>query len=157
MHTYNEIIMNCPPVTAFQLARQVDRWPQHLEHYRKVQFAEGNSSDGGLVEMAAYRRFDKVSWPVWWVSEMETDEQALRIRYRHVKGITRGMEVEWRIESAPSGTSKVGIVHEWAQPQVGQLVAARVIGPVFVHYIADQTLKGLKEAAERHKEAAAYG
>ncbi|UVI27711.1 SRPBCC family protein [Paenibacillus spongiae] len=157
MRTYNEIDLQCSPEDAFRFARMVDRWPQHLQHYRKVRFIEGNSGEGGLVEMAAYRRFDKVSWPVWWMSEMEVDAQLLRIRYRHVKGITRGMQVEWKLEPASSGMTKVSIVHEWEQPQVGRIVAARVIGPVFVHFIADQTLQGLKQAAERQREAAAYG
>ncbi len=55
---------------------------------------------GGVVEMAAWRPFGLVSYPTWWVSEMWVDRGAPAVHYRHVRGITTGMDVVWHIEPA---------------------------------------------------------
>lgn len=154
LYTWNELHFACPPSRTFEFARHVDRWPDYLPHYRRVRFLEGSGCLGGLVEMAALRRFDTVGWPVWWVSEMEVDEEESVVRYRHVRGVTKGMEVEWKLAPADGGT-RVTIAHEWHRPQVGKLLAKRIIGPVFVQHIADQTLEGLKRAAEGRSKGAA--
>ena len=83
---------------------------------------------------------------------MWTDAAAGRIVYRHIRGITAGMDVEWRIVPADEGT-EVTIVHEWkgpAWPLVGRPAAAWVIGPVFIHGIASRTLAGIGWAVENH-------
>jgi hypothetical protein len=72
------------------------------------------------------------------------------VRYRHVRGITAGMDVEWTLRDAADGVD-VSIVHEWsgpAWPLIRQPAAEWVIGPVFVHGIASRTLAGLKHAVE---------
>jgi hypothetical protein len=73
------------------------------------------------------------------------------IRFRHVEGITTGMEVEWSFVPVSGGT-RVRIVHVWNGPPwplVGGVAATSVIGPVFVHGIASRTLEGLAKVAER--------
>jgi len=74
----------------------------------------------------------------------------MRSRYRHIEGITRGMEVEWRLH-AREGNVEIVIVHEWngpAWPMIGPLAADLIIGPVFIHGIASRTLAGVKRRAE---------
>lgn len=147
MYTENVIQMACPLSRAFDFARQVEHWPALLPHYRWVSFHRGGSTDGGLVEMAARRTFGRLSWPCWWMSEMEIDQKTPAVRYRHVRGITRGMEVEWRFQETDTGTN-VTILHWWDRPLIGRWAAAEVVGPVFVHHIAGQTLQWLKRWAE---------
>lgn len=113
-------------------------------------FRRRDAAGCGLVEMAAVRAFGPVPYPVWWVSEMRTDFDAARVRYRHVDGITRGMDVEWRLDPAADGT-RIVIVHDWegpAWPLVGGLAARGVIGPRFIRVVADRTLRGIRRAAE---------
>ena len=71
--------------------------------------------------------------------------RAPAIRFRHIGGITTGMDVIWEFEPRGSGTD-VRIVHVWDGPPlalVGTLAARAVIGPVFVHGIASRTLAGV--------------
>jgi coenzyme Q-binding protein COQ10 len=137
----------------FQAAADVERWPELLPHYRWVRMLE-RRPEGGLVEMAAWRPFGPVGYPTWWVSEMRVDRAAPAVYYRHVRGITTGMEVVWRFVPADGGT-EVSIVHQWggpAWPLISKPAADLVIGPVFIHGIAWRTLAGIKrhvEAAER--------
>ncbi|MEP7066722.1 MAG: SRPBCC family protein [Gemmatimonadota bacterium] len=151
MRTVDELLVRAPLRRIFEYAREVDRWPEHLSHYRWVRFQQRATDGGGVVEMAAWRPFGSLRWPTWWKSEMSVSESAPNVRFRHVAGITKGMEVEWSF--APEGNAtRVRIVHLWNGPPVplaGLLAAKAVIGPVFVHGIASRTLAGLAAAAER--------
>ena len=147
MRTVDRIRVHAPLARVFAAASTVARWPAILPHYRWVRFL-----DGGLVEMAAWRSFvgGFLKYPAWWVSEMTVDQPAGEIRYRHVRGITRGMDVVWRLVEGRDGVD-AEIVHTWdgpGWPLVGRLAAEFVIGPVFVHGIASRTLAGIKRAAE---------
>ncbi len=138
-----------PVDRVFAIAADVERWPEFLGHYRLVRMIERREG-GGIVEMAAWRPFGPARYPTWWVSEMETDPDARTIRYRHIRGITRRMEVEWSI-TGTDGAVDVSIVHDWAGPGwpvIGGLAAELVIGPVFIRGIASRTLAGVKRKAE---------
>jgi len=151
METVDRRLVKAPWRTMFDLAKKVEDWPQHLSHYRYVRFRERASDGGGIVEMSADRPFGPVGWPTWWLSEMSVDDGAPAIRFRHIEGITKGMDVEWTFRSAPGGT-EVAILHVWDGPPlpfIGIPAATMVIGPVFIHGIASRTLAGLASAAER--------
>ena len=154
MRTVDRITIRAPLDRIFQVASDVERWPDFLSHYRRVRFLDRHDG-GGTVEMAAWRPFGPVRYPTWWVSEMSVDPGACEIRYRHVRGITRGMNVAWRLEPTTgtkhAGEVVVSIIHEWTGPGwplIGRLAAGLVIGPVFIHGIASRTLAGIKRFSE---------
>lgn len=151
MITHNEIFMSAPPERCFEVAAAVERWPEILPHYRWVRFQRRDAFGRGRVEMAARRMFGPLPYPVWWVSEMDADPAEPSVRYKHVAGITKGMDVEWRFDAAAGGTT-VEIVHEWpggpAWPLIGKLAANAVIGPIFIHHVAGRTLAGIKAEVE---------
>jgi uncharacterized membrane protein len=149
MSIVDERIVHAPLREIFARARDVEHWPLHLKHYRAVRFRE-RWEGGGIVEMAAWRPFGPLTWPTWWLSTMHVDEVRPAVRFRHIAGITKGMEVEWSFAPAADGT-RVRIVHAWDGPPwplIGRVVARAVIGPVFVHGIASRTLAGLGSVAE---------
>jgi ribosome-associated toxin RatA of RatAB toxin-antitoxin module len=159
MQTLNERVVRAPVPAIFAVARDVEHWPAYLPHYRWVRFRERASDGGGLVAMSAWRPFGPVRWPTWWESEMAVDNVKPAIRFRHVRGITRGMDVEWTFTPHPEGTL-VRIVHVWNGPHwplVGIFAATSVIGPIFVHAIAERTLRGLGGIVERMQEAGFRG
>lgn len=150
MRTVDRLTMAAPVARVFEAARNVERWPELLGHYRWVRMLE-RRGDGGTVEMAAWRPFGPLRYPTWWVSEMWVDREAPAVRYRHVRGITTGMDVEWQLRELGKET-EVTIVHEWKGPQwplIGSLAAETVIGPVFIHGIASRTLAGIRREVER--------
>jgi hypothetical protein len=137
--------MRAPIERVFAAAADVERWPELLAHYRWVRMLE-RSGPGGIVEMAAWRPFGPLRYPTWWVSEMEIDHARPAVRYRHIRGITTGMQVEWSFADLGRDGTAVTIVHEWGGPPwplVRRPAAEWVIGPVFVHGIASRTLAGL--------------
>ena len=113
MRTVDAITVRADLARVFALAADVERWPTFLPHYRWVRVLERGAATR-TVEMAAWRPFGPLRYPTWWVSEMRV-EAPHAVRYRHVRGITRGMDVEWRLAAEPDGV-RVTIVHQWAGP-----------------------------------------
>jgi hypothetical protein len=163
LQTVDERMVPALADRVFDVVRAVDRWPVHLRHYRSVVMRDRRSDGGGVVTMAATRPFGPLSWPVWWVAEMQVLSGSGRnpsIRFRHIDGVTRGMQVEWSFTpralplaptSAPMATF-VRIVHRWDGPRwplIGGIAGAGIIGPVFIHGIASRTLAGLASVAAR--------
>lgn len=149
--TVDELLVRAPVQRIFEIAREVEHWPAYLTHYRFVRFAHRTADGGGMVEMAANRPFGVLDWPTWWKSEMAVNASVPWIRFRHVGGVTTGMDVEWSFEPRDQGTH-VRIVHTWNGPPwplIGDFAATQVIGPVFVHGIASRTLAGLARVAEK--------
>ncbi len=156
MRTVDEQVMRAPAALCFQIAADVERWPEILPHYRWVRFQEKTGFGRGRVEMAAWRDFGgPARWPTWWVSDMRAEADEPAVHYRHVDGITRGMDVVW--EFHPQGDATlVRIVHEWTGPGwplLGALAAGVVIGPGFISAIARRTLAGVAAEAERRAAA----
>jgi coenzyme Q-binding protein COQ10 len=154
MTTVDRRHVSAPVSVIFPLARDVGRWPELLAHYRRVQFVERASDGGGVVTMEAVRPFGAFGWPTWWTSEMQVSPAGAGpfwIRFRHIRGVTRGMDVLWAFRETEGGTM-VTILHMWngpSWPMIGPAAARGIIGPVFVHGIASRTLAGLGRAAER--------
>ncbi|MEO8294452.1 MAG: SRPBCC family protein [Gemmatimonadota bacterium] len=151
MKTVDFLRMKAPSSLVFQAAADVERWPDRLGHYRWVTMRE-RWPDGGVVEMAAWRPFGPARYPTWWVSRMDIDSARQEVRYQHIEGITRGMDVVWQVVSRGNETD-VTIVHEWAGPRwplIGGMAADLVIGPVFIHGIASRTLAGIARFVEHN-------
>lgn len=152
----DECIARAPADLCFRIARDVERWPLILRHYRRVRFRRRQGPGEGEVEMAAWRIFaGPLRYPTWWVSEMHADEATLTIDYLHVEGITRGMIVRWEVISDDVDT-RLRITHSWegpAWPIVQRPAWEYLIGPHFVSAIAQQTLAGITIEAQRLTQA----
>ena len=151
MLTIDERTCRAPADVAFEVAVDVERWPEILPHYRWVTFRARKGFGEGIVEMAAWRPFGPLRYPTWWLSEMHHDPTERVVFYRHIGGITRGMDVRWQVRAVEDGSTLLRIVHEWSGPDwplIGGFAADAVIGPHFVHAIASRTLEGVAREAE---------
>jgi ribosome-associated toxin RatA of RatAB toxin-antitoxin module len=152
MRTVDEAVVAASPDLVFEAAADVERWPEILPHYRWVRLIRGTRADG-IVEMAANRPFGPLNWPTWWRSEMQMDSATREVRYRHIAGITTGMDVLWRV-TARDGGAHILLTHDWTGPRwplIRRPAAEWVIGPVFVHAIASRTIAGVARAAESRR------
>lgn len=144
METVNEVSIAAPADVVFRLAADTERWPAILPHYRRVRRLRG-TDDHKLVEMAAWRDI----YPVRWTAVQRNFPEQKRITFRHVRGISRGMEVEWSLTEGPDGTH-VRIWHQFTSnlPLVGGPFARYIVGRLFVSNIAGKTLRRIKRLAE---------
>ncbi|MBV8073890.1 MAG: SRPBCC family protein [Candidatus Eremiobacteraeota bacterium] len=142
--TTTSIEIAADSATIFGFAAATERWPQLLPHYRSVRVLEERGASR-VVEMAARR-----DWiPVRWTAQQTNDPSRPHIAFRHLRGWTRGMEVEWRFEPIPSGT-RVTIEHRLAFrfPVAAQWLGKHLVAGFFIHYVAARTLARMKELAE---------
>lgn len=151
MHeTLNERLIHGDPDRVFALAAAVEDWPTFLPHYRWVRVL-ADDGERRTVQMAA-RHF---GLPVQWTSYQWREPEARRIRFLHVGGLSRGMEVEWRIqpalgEAAGPGATRVTIWHAMTLdvPLIRTPPGRWVVGSLFVKQIAGQTLACLQKRIE---------
>lgn len=151
MHTAETVTMNGDLNRIVELAADIERWPEILPHYRWVTLLEGGG-DYKVVEMAARRERIPVKWRA--IQEIDRSGATPVINYRHIWGVTKGMDVDWTFVEEV-GRVQVTIRHDFEPPWpiIGPVVTERVIGPHFVDYIAGQTLATIKEIVERERAA----
>lgn len=141
-----EIQIDAPLERIFPLAAEVERWPERLPHYRYVRRLPAENGERRFA-MGARRGPIPVRWEA--IQRPLPDER--RIEFTHTGGVTRGMEVAWRLVPDGDGTTEVSIEHrlELGWPLIGRFAAARIIGPHFVDAIAGRTLRRIKQLAEQ--------
>lgn len=148
MHSSVSIWIGASPERVFDLVSDLERWPEHLPHYRYVQVVQ-RSGTTTRARMGARRGPIPVDWEA-----VQTPNRAERtIRFRHVGGVTRGMDVLWTLLPERDGSregTRAAITHDldlhW--PLVGRFLAERVIAPQFIEPIAGATLRRFKALAE---------
>jgi ribosome-associated toxin RatA of RatAB toxin-antitoxin module len=153
MDTSNKVVMRGEYSRIFELASRVEHWGEILPHYRYVKLLrkKGNRK---WVRMSAWRDIVPVTWTAIETVVEGTAEQPGRILFRHIKGLVRGMEVEWSFEVRPDrGDVLVTISHHLERPPfpvkiLGSKLIAIVVGKGFFGYIAGKTLRRIKALVE---------
>ncbi len=152
MHSSISIDVAAPPEVVFRLARDVERWERLLPHYARSR-AVARGPDGALVADFIARRpvvaLLGLSLPVAWRARTWAEPEARRLRFVHVAGATKGMDVTWRIEPSAAGT-RISIDHDF-RPRLPQF--AVFVDRAFTRPIAGRTLATFKALAEALMEA----
>lgn len=153
MYTENTIVMRGDWPHIWNLSSQIERWPERLPHYRIVTIKK--TEKDGLERqafMSAWRNVLPVNWHTIQRLQPHIDPAQARVFYKHVGGVTKGMEVVWTFEPLDADSYRVIISHDWRPrwPLVGG-IAAMLIGELIVKNIADKTLARVKQLAAGQK------
>ena len=144
--------------TVYNLAHEVERWPEMLPHYRSVT-VRSRDHNGVVADLRATRRLGPLRIPVGWRSRSwsdGSDADDLRLRFVHLAGPTRGMDVTWHIRPTGGTSCSAVIVHDFSRhlPLLGDELFPRIVDRWFTRPIAGQTLRSFKALAERAAERA---
>ncbi|MEJ7697332.1 MAG: SRPBCC family protein [Candidatus Limnocylindrales bacterium] len=157
MHSEIAIDIDAPADLVFALAHDVRRWSSLLPHYVRSRSIDGTLGDGRrpdeqpesrVIEFVARRPV--IPWlgldlPVAWRSRTWHDAATRRLRFHHTAGVTRGMDVTWRIEPTGPASCHVVIDHDFA-PRLPFLAA--IVDRWFTRPIAGRTLATFRALAE---------
>ena len=152
MHSTIGIDIAAPPELVYRLARHVTRWSRILPHYSRSEVVH-REPDGVLVcDFVARRPFVPLlglGLPVTWRSRTWHEPGTRRLRFLHVAGATKGMDVTWTIELVPRPNgapgTRVEIAHEFSPAIQG---FAWVVDRFFTRPIAGRTLATFRALAE---------
>ena len=142
--TRNTIEIAAPADTIYALASETEKWPRILPHYRYVRVLE----ERGATRVVAMGAWQDV-FPIRWVAKQTNDPRTPHIAFHHVRGWTRGMDVEWIFEELSHGT-RVTIEHRlrFLFPVAADWIGEHVVSDYFVHCVAAKTLARMKVLAE---------
>ena len=148
------IEIDAPAQLVFDLARAVDRWERLLPHYARSRVVETRGDGSRIVAFVARRPV--LPWlglglPVAWRARTWNEPADLRLRFRHVAGVTRGMDVTWRIEPALDGSAAAVTIEHVFSPAIPGL--AGFVDRWFTRAIARRTLATFKALAETMAES----
>lgn len=136
-----------PAEVVFRLARDVERWERLLPHYVRSRAAERRTDGSLVVDFVARRPLVAVlglGLPVAWRAKTWSEPDRLRLRFLHIAGATKGMDVTWRIKPTATGC-RVSIDHDF-RPRVPGFAAA--VDRWFTRPIAGRTLASFQALAE---------
>jgi ribosome-associated toxin RatA of RatAB toxin-antitoxin module len=152
MHSTIGIDIAASPELVYRLARDVTRWERLLPHYSRSAVVRTDADGVLMCEFIARRPFVPVlglGIPVTWRSRTSHDPATRRLRFVHVAGATKGMDVTWTIEPLRSADGRDGtrveISHEFAPALPG---FAAFVDAAFTRPIAGRTLATFRALAE---------
>ncbi len=177
MYIENTIVLRGDWADLWRFSSEIERWVEWLPHYRKIDILE--TLEGGRKRrayMSCWRDLLPLKWetmarlksngiPAWldlvripegWTTvqtlEPNDNPAQARIRYNHVGGPTKGMEVIWTFEPLQDDYYRVSISHDWRArwPIIGGM-ATYLIQTHIIHDIADKTLKTMKRLTAQAK------
>ena len=141
------IVIAASPDLVFRLAQDVTRWSALLPHYARSRELARDADGARVCEFVARRPFVPLlglGIPVAWRSRTWAEPSERRLRFVHLAGATRGMDVTWTIEPAAAGT-RVDIAHDF-RPRVPGF--AEFVDRAFTRPIAGRTLATFRTLAE---------
>jgi hypothetical protein len=153
MRTSIGIRIDAPPQAVHALAGDVGRWQDLLPHYRRST-VNARRGQRVLSTVRAVRAVGPLPVPVTWRAICwpdVSDPDDLRLEFRHVRGVTRGMLVTWHIRPLDGGVaSDVRIVHQFSKPVplLGSELLPGLIDRWFTRAIAGRTLATFRDLAE---------
>jgi ribosome-associated toxin RatA of RatAB toxin-antitoxin module len=152
VHSEIAIDIDAPPAAVFAIVHDVTHGADLLPHYVRSRLVERHDDGSVTADFVARRVLVPVlglGLPVTWRSRVWADGSAPSLRFRHVAGATRGMDVVWRIEPRATGDAsdgcRVTIEHEF-RPRIPGF--ARFVDRWFTRSIAGRTLATTRAIAE---------
>jgi uncharacterized membrane protein len=144
VRSVTSIAIQAPASRVYAFAHATERWPEFLPHYRFVRVLHDDGTSR-VLEMAARRGVI----PVKWTAVQYNDPENYSVRFTHLRGWTRGMEVAWILREC-GGVTTVSIVHDvvFRFPFAHRMLERYVVTRYFIEGIASRTLACIKSLAE---------
>jgi ribosome-associated toxin RatA of RatAB toxin-antitoxin module len=143
----NRIEIAAPPGAVYQVARDVERFPDFMPEVKSIRVAE-RSEDGSRTVVEWVGFIPRFQLTVKWTEEDLWDDAARTCRFTQVKGDFDRYDGEWRFEPEGEGTVFESVVrYEITVPLVGALIQG------VIRKTMHENVQRLLEAVRRRVES----
>jgi ribosome-associated toxin RatA of RatAB toxin-antitoxin module len=140
-----ETLIQAPPETVYQLAKDIERFPEFLPNVQEVKITE---RDGGRVVSSWVGLVPEFKRTLKWTEEDVWDDAAHTCIFRLISGDWDQYDGTWSFTPEGSGTRvRMTITYEYNVPLIGALI--KQLLRKLVQRNVEETLAGLKQQAER--------
>jgi aromatase len=102
-HTDNTVVIAAPLDLVWQITNDLENWPRLFSEYSSVEVMD-RTGDRTRFRLTMHPDEHGQVWS--WVSERETDREAMTVRAHRVEpGPFEYMDIRWEYEEVPQGTS----------------------------------------------------
>jgi ribosome-associated toxin RatA of RatAB toxin-antitoxin module len=141
----SEVLVQTPVAVIFDLAKQVERFPDIMPDVESVKVLERDGSRTVTEWAGKIKEFNRL---VRWTEEDEWDDRAHTCRFWLIKGDFDKYEGTWTFEEVPEGTRvHLALEYEYSVPLIGAIIKALV--RKLMQQNCDQMLAALKQEAEK--------
>ncbi len=148
------IDVDAAPDLVFAIAGDATRWQRLLPHYSRSRADQQHADGSTTCSFVARRPLLPVlglALPVAWRSRVSSDAHERRLRFRHIGGVTAGMDVTWTLEPRVGGGTRIEIEHVFERGPAD--ILPRFVERFFIQPIAGRTLASFKALSEALDDA----
>ena len=139
----SEILIPAPRARVYELAKDVERFPEFLPNVQQVTIRE---RDGGRTVSDWVGLVPEFRRTIKWTEEDIWDDAAYMCRFRSLEGDWDRYQGEWSFVEEDDGTRvRLRIEYEYNVPLIGPLI--RKLLHKLVQRNAQETLEGLRRQA----------
>lgn len=148
----SEIEVAVDPRTAFNLAREVEKYPDFMPDVEEVKVLERRDDGYARVSWVGHAKVASIDKLVKWIEEEWWDSDNLTSKFELVEGDYKHYRGEWNFEGTGNGAViRMTVDFDLGLPLIGPMIV-KLLDKIMQSNI-DGMLKAIKERAENAKIA----
>ncbi len=145
----SEIDVAVDPLTAFRIAREVEKYPDFMPDVDDVRVIERRDDGYSRVAWVGHAKVASIDKKVNWTEDEWWDESALTSRFELVEGDYKHYRGDWAFTQIETGTRiRMTVDFDLGLPLIGPMIV-KLLDRVMQNNI-DGMLKAIKKHAERN-------
>lgn len=143
----SEIIVNADPKAVFEIAREVEKFPDFMPDVKSVELIERRDDGYSRSSWVALAKIASINKEVKWVEDEWWDADSLTSKFEQVEGDYKHYFGDWSFTETENGTRvKLTVDFDLGLPLIGPMIV-KLLDKLTLANL-DSMLKAIKERAE---------
>lgn len=143
----SEIDIQADPQVVFDIASQVEKFPDFMPDVKKVELIERRDDGYSRTSWVALAKIASINKEVKWIEDAWWDSEALTSKFEQVEGDYKHYHGDWAFTETESGTQvKLTVDYDLGLPLIGPMIVKLLDN--LVRNNLDSMLKAIRDRAE---------
>jgi len=143
----SEIDIAVDPISAFRIAREVEKYPDYMPDVEEVKVLERRDDGYSRISWVGHARVGSIDKLVRWVEEAWWDEPTLTSKFEQVEGDYKHYRGDWAFIPLDKGTRiRLTVDFDLGLPLIGPMIV-KLLDRVMQNNI-DGMLRAIKDRAQ---------